>query len=141
MTSTIELGSMELLYRMSIYSTLQTALVGVLAGELSVFSKALISDESENSPRKVTGVVASLILNGIVAFALNITSFEANKVAGALAITVAGNLRQTLTLCLGIFILGNFELNIVTGFGIVLVVVGCALYSKAELALNKAAKS
>lgn len=139
MTSTIGLGSMELLYRMSIYSTVQTAVFGVVAGEISAFSKAITTDASDNSPLGVTWVVASLVVNGVVAFALNIASFETNKVAGALAITVAGNLRQTLTLCLGIFIIGNFELNIVTGLGIVLVVVGCALYSKAELELNKSA--
>ncbi|KAJ5101897.1 hypothetical protein NUU61_004119 [Penicillium alfredii] len=141
MTGTLELGSMELLYRMSIYSTIQTAVIGALAGEFSVFSQALLGVAKDESPLKATSTIALLVLNGVVAFLLNIASFETNKVAGALAVTVSGNLRQTLTLVLGIFIMGDFEFNIQTGFGIVLVVIGCALYSKAELDSKKSVSS
>lgn len=80
-----------------------------------------------------TSSAFALLGNGLLAFLLNISSFQANKVAGSLAITVWGNVRQTLTLILGILFLVGFDLNLRTGAGIILVVVGCAFYSKTEL--------
>lgn len=140
MTGTLELGSMELIYRMSIYSTIQTVIIGALVGEFSEFSTSLAKSADEG-PFGMASAAASLLGNGFVAFLLNIASFETNKVAGALAVTVSGNLRQTLTLVLGIFFMGDFVLSIQTVAGIVLVLVGCGLYSKAELDSNKGATS
>ncbi|KAJ5104632.1 Drug/metabolite transporter [Penicillium alfredii] len=140
MTGTLELGSMELIYRMSIYSTIQTVIIGAIVGEFSEFSTSLAKSADEGS-FGMAGAAASLLGNGFVAFLLNIASFETNKVAGALAVTVSGNLRQTLTLVLGIFFMGDFVLSIQTVAGIVLVLVGCGLYSKAELDSNKGATS
>jgi len=46
--------------------------------------------------------VMILLLNGIIAFALNVISFTANKKTGALTMTVAANVKQILTIVLSI---------------------------------------
>jgi uncharacterized membrane protein len=48
---------------------------------------------------------------------------------------------RALTLILGILFMGDFNLNLQTGAGMVLVVVGCAFYSKTELDTKKETKS
>lgn len=125
MTGSLALPSLELIYRMSIYASIQSFVIGVCVGELS--------NVKVSTPSTMIITAASLAGNGMIALLLNISSFQATKVAGALAITVWGNVRQILTLVLGILLLGEFELNLQTGAGIILVVVGCAFYSKVEL--------
>lgn len=53
----------------------------------------------------VTGVLdknswTTILLNGAVAFGLNVVSFTANKKAGALTMDVAANVKQVLTIVL-----------------------------------------
>lgn len=125
MTGSLAIPSLELIYRMSIYASIQSLVIGVFMGELS-------NVEVSKASTMIT-TAASLAGNGLIALLLNISSFQATKVAGALAITVWGNVRQILTLFLSILFLGEFDLNLQTGTGIILVVVGCAFYSKVEL--------
>ncbi|KAJ5088056.1 Drug/metabolite transporter [Penicillium angulare] len=135
MTGSLSLSSLELIYRMSIHASIQSFIIGLSVGELSKLSGAnvWVTEESDSSrlPAMIAG--ASLVGNGMLAFFLNIASFQATKVAGSLAITVWGNIRQTLTLILGIVFLGDFNLNPQTAAGIVLVVLGCGFYNKAEI--------
>lgn len=130
MTGSLALPTLELIYRMSIYASIQTIIIGIYAGELSNMQLLTTWDTDGES---TTSSAFALLGNGLLAFLLNISSFQANKVAGSLAITVWGNVRQTLTLILGILFLVGFDLNLRTGAGIILVVVGCAFYSKTEL--------
>ena len=44
----------------------------------------------------------TILLNGALAFALNVVSFSANKKAGALTMTVAANVKQIVTVGLAI---------------------------------------
>ena len=94
---------------------------------------------------------AGLIMNGCIAFGLNIVSFTANKKAGALSMTVAGmfhtahhlfrvsrktdarvfllvaNIKQVLTILFAVFM---FDLNITStnAAGILFTLVGGAWY-------------
>lgn len=94
---------------------------------------------------------AGLIMNGCIAFALNIVSFTANKKAGALSMTVAGmfhtahhllrvfrgtdpslfssvaNIKQVLTILFAVFM---FDLNITStnAAGILFTLIGGAWY-------------
>jgi drug/metabolite transporter (DMT)-like permease len=122
---------------MSIYASIQTIVIGIYAGELSNLDPSTFWNTEGESVLPITSTTWALFGNGLLAFFLNISSFQANKVAGSLAITVWGNVRQTLTLILGILFLGDFDLNLQTGAGIILVVVGCAFYSKTELDSKK----
>lgn len=139
MTGSLALSSLELIYRMSIYAAIQSFVIGLCAGEFSKLSGANVWLNDENDSSRLPAMIAgaSLFGNGMLAFCLNIASFQATKVAGSLAITVWGNIRQTLTLILGIVFLGDFNLNIQTAAGIVLVALGCGFYNKAEIASNR----
>lgn len=79
---------------------------------------------------------ASLLGNGCLAFLLNMSSFNTNKLAGALTMTVCGNLKQCLTVLLGIFIF-NVEVDTLKGAGMAITMLGAAVYSKAELDSKK----
>ncbi|KAJ5179531.1 hypothetical protein N7492_002741 [Penicillium capsulatum] len=133
MTGSLALPSLELLFRMSPLAAVQSLIFAVIAGEFPVVSEAL-SERTHNWAAFATfTTIIYLLGNGFLAFVLNVSSFQANKMAGALVITVAGNLKQALTLALGIVVFRDFSLNILNGLGIVTVFLGCAFFSKAEL--------
>lgn len=133
MTGSLALPSMELLFRMSPLAAVQSLLFATLSGELPVFAQNL-SERTHDASILATGLTIALLLgNGILAFVLNVSSFQTNKIAGALTVTVAGNLKQACTLALGIIVFKDFPLNVLNGLGIILVLAGCAFFSKAEL--------
>ncbi|EIN14509.1 TPT-domain-containing protein [Punctularia strigosozonata HHB-11173 SS5] len=78
------------------------------------------------------GTVIILLANGIIAFALNVVSFTANKKTSALSMTVAANVKQVLTIMLAVFIFGLSisPLNII---GIAVTLLGGACYAWAQL--------
>ena len=78
-------------------------------------------------------MVAALLGNGVIAFLLNVSSFQANRLAGAL--TVCGNVKQCLTILLGIVLFG-VKVGLLNGMGIVLAVLGAAWYSIVELRMK-----
>ncbi|KAF8653394.1 hypothetical protein AX16_003966 [Volvariella volvacea WC 439] len=76
--------------------------------------------------------IVYLLLNGILAFALNVVSFGANRRVGAVSMSVAANVKQVLTILCAVTI---FDLTITTmnGFGIALTLIGGAWYAYVEL--------
>jgi hypothetical protein len=141
MTGSLALPPMELLFRMSPLAAIQSFIFAVIAGELPVVSKAM-NERTENvSGFAIVATVLFLLGNGCLAFVLNVSSFQTNRLAGALTITVCGNLKQAVTLALGIIIFGDFTINILNGLGISLVLAGCAFFSKVELDSKKRAAS
>jgi hypothetical protein len=70
--------------------------------------------------------------NGILAFILNIASFSANKNTGALTMTVCGNVKQCLTVLLGIVVFG-VKVGWLNGMGMLITLSGAAWYSFLEL--------
>ncbi|KAJ5693454.1 hypothetical protein N7462_002877 [Penicillium macrosclerotiorum] len=136
LTGSLALPSMELLFRMSPLAAVQSLLFGIAAGELPIFSQAL-SERIAQTSSGVALTVAFLLGNGLLALVLNIASFQTNKIAGALTVTVAGNLKQAITLGLGIILFGDFSLHLWNGLGIILVLGGCAFFSKVELDSKK----
>ncbi|KAK5105760.1 hypothetical protein LTR62_002180 [Meristemomyces frigidus] len=73
-----------------------------------------------------------LLINACMAFALNIVSFQTNKVAGALTISVCGNVKQALTIMLGV-ILFSVPMGPLNALGMLITVAGAAWFSKVEL--------
>lgn len=133
MTGSLALPSMELLFRMSPLAAVQSLIFGIIVGEIPVL-KVSLSERTKNwSFLPSVTIIIFLLGNGLLAFVLNVASFQTNKIAGALTITVAGNLKQALTLALGIVVFGDFALNILNGAGILFVLIGCAFFSKVEL--------
>lgn len=127
MTGSLALPPLEFLMRMSPLAALQALACGAATGELSGFWTLMTSGEISVLP-----AVASLTGNGFLAFLLNISSFNTNKLAGALTMTVCGNLKQCLTVGLGIFLF-DVTVRALNGAGMAVTMVGAAIYSKAEL--------
>ena len=63
---------------------------------------------------------------------LNISSFSTNKYAGALTITVCANVKQCLTILLGIAAFG-VKVGGLNGMGMAVALAGAAWYSVVEL--------
>ncbi len=96
-TAGLHLSALELLYRMSPLAFVQSLAMAYLNGELTSFHDFALSSN------KFSGTAAVIILvNGVMAFGLNVSSFSANKKAGALTMTVAANVKQILTVLLAI---------------------------------------
>ena len=112
---------------MSPLAFLQTMLYAYLSGELD----ALKGYNAEGKLTQRTIIV--ILINGLIAFALNIISFTANKKTGALTMTVAANVKQILTIVLSIIFWG-LEVTWMNAFGIMLTLFGGAWYANVELA-------
>lgn len=126
MTGPLALPAMEILLRMSPLAALQSVIFAAITGEGSRF----ITFASEGKLHLL--LIIALLGNGFIAFVLNISSFQTNKLAGALTITVAGNLKQCLTILLGIALF-NVKVGLLNGIGMFITVAGAAWYSKVEL--------
>lgn len=77
-------------------------------------------------------LLIKLALNGLIAFGLNVVSFTANKNTNALTMTVAGNVKQVMTIVLAILFF-NLHVSATNSFGILLTLAGGAWYAKLEL--------
>ncbi|KAM3464982.1 hypothetical protein MY4038_002249 [Beauveria bassiana] len=127
MTGSLALPPVEFLFRMSPMAAAQALVFAFATGEVDGFRQALANSEMSGF-----ATFASLLGNGCLAFLLNISSFNTNKLAGALTMTVCGNLKQCLTVLLGIFIF-NVDVDLLKGTGMAITMLGAAIYSKAEL--------
>ncbi len=96
-TAGLHLTALEILYRLSPLAVAQSLLVGYMNGEVSAFWEFAYQPGNFNG--KATMI---LLINAAMAFGLNLTSFTANKKAGALTMTVAANVKQILTILLSI---------------------------------------
>jgi len=125
MTGALALSPLETLLRMSPLAFMQALLCALLSGELTNFCKA--------NPDGPSGMLMlALAGNGLLAFLLNVSSFSTNKVAGALTMTVCGNVKQCLTVLLGIVLFG-VKVGFLNGMGMLVALGGAAWYSAVEL--------
>lgn len=134
MTGSLKLSALELLLRMSPLAAIQCVIYGMISGEAKSFAIAY----SEGQFSSMFG--AALLLNALTAFLLNVVGFQANKMAGALSITVCGNVKQALTILLGI-VLFHVQVGVMNAIGMLITVAGAAWYSRVELMNKQAAQS
>ncbi|KAI8888952.1 TPT-domain-containing protein [Backusella circina FSU 941] len=121
----LKLHPLDLLLRMSPLAFVQCIFYAHMTGELD--------EVREFSSSYMTFNLASgLLFNGVIAFALNVVSFTANKKTSALTMTVAGNVKQVLSIILAVVIF-NLNINKTNAFGIILTLVGGAWYGYAEM--------
>ena len=123
------LHSLDLLLRMSPLASIQSLLYSALLGEISV----LVAFLKHLSPHERTKLAFKLAINGTLAFALNYVSFTTNRKTSPLTMTVAGNLKQCLSIVLGIWVF-KLHVGFLNGLGIVIALIGGAWYAKLELA-------
>ncbi|THH14929.1 hypothetical protein EW146_g5471 [Bondarzewia mesenterica] len=127
----LHLHPLDLLTRTSPLALVLCILYAQVSGELDSLrhwqDRAYIS--SNLAVMVMHGVL--LLLNGIIAFALNVVSFEANRRAGALSMSVAANVKQVLTVLCAV---SMFQLTITpaNAWGISLTLLGGAWYAAVE---------
>ncbi|RYP02281.1 hypothetical protein DL764_005847 [Monosporascus ibericus] len=141
MTGSLALSFWEILRRMSPLACLQSILYALFTGELAAFRDFLRDELFAGTARfSPLGFLLVMVGNGTLAFALNVSSFSTNKVAGALTMTVCANIKQCLTIVLG-GILFDVHLSALNMWGIVITVLGGAAYSFVELDSKKKNKA
>ncbi|MBW0469878.1 hypothetical protein O181_009593 [Austropuccinia psidii MF-1] len=120
----LRLNPLDLLMRMSPLAFIQCVIYAYLTGEMQRVTEYA---SQEMDRRKAIG----LMMNGMIAFGLNVVSFTANKKTSALTMTVAANVKQVLTILLAIVV---FDLVITPTnlMGILLTLIGGAYYGKIE---------
>ncbi|CAG8743046.1 17617_t:CDS:2, partial [Rhizophagus irregularis] len=112
----LKLHPLDLLLRMSPLAFVQTVIYAYVTGELHrvrAFSRTEMT----------TSLVIALVTNGVIAFFLNVVSFTANKKTSALTMTVAGNVKQVLSIILAVVIF-NLTITPTNGLGIFLTLLG-----------------
>ena len=98
MTGILALPALEILLRMSPLAAIQSLSYSVSTGEAADFLAYVQAGH-------LTPIyVAALAGNSILAFLLSVASLHTNKLAGALTKTVCANLKQCLTVLLGILL-------------------------------------
>jgi hypothetical protein len=131
LTGSLKLPALELLLRMSPLAAVQSLLWATVTGEVSAF----LTFASEGHLSKP--LILALLGNGFLAFLLNVTSFQTNKLAGALTLSVCGNVKQILTVVLGI-VLFDVVVRPMNAVGMFVALGGAAWYSKVELDVKRA---
>ncbi|GAA5806183.1 hypothetical protein HPULCUR_011713 [Helicostylum pulchrum] len=125
----LKLNPLDLLFRMSPLAFIQCIIYAHVTGELE-------SVKEFSAEHMTYNLASSLLLNGLIAFGLNIVSFTANKKTSALTMTVAGNVKQVLSIILSILIF-DYAINSTNAFGILLTLLGGAWYGSVELSIKR----
>lgn len=127
----LHLHPLDLLTRTSPLALVQCALYAHLSGELDTLRHWKIERYTTAHAGVLPSHVGLLFANGLIAFALNVVSFEANRRAGALSMGVAANVKQVLTVLCAV---SMFQLTIspTNALGIVLTLLGGAWYAAVE---------
>ena len=121
------LHPLDLLLRTSPLACLQSLFYAFVVGE----SQSLMTYLSSLSIQSLISLAIKLSVNGMLAFGLNYVSFTANKKTSPLTMTVAANLKQCLSILLGVWVF-NLEVGWMNGLGIVIALVGGAWYGMVE---------
>ncbi|KAK9466448.1 triose-phosphate transporter family-domain-containing protein [Lipomyces arxii] len=124
-TGRLRLSPLELLFRMSPLAFIQCLVYAYFTGETAALRDYWATSMSNE-------MMIKLILNGAIAFGLNVVSFTANKKTGALTMTVAANVKQILTIVLAILFF-HLAVTPLNAIGIILTLAGGAWYAKVEL--------
>ena len=119
---------LDVLLRMSPLACIQSLMYGAAVGELQNI-RTFFATLSVGAR---FGLLAKLAVNGALAFALNYTSFTANSKTSPLTMTVAANIKQCLSIVLGVWI---FQLQVgwMNAIGIIIALTGGAWYAKVRL--------
>ncbi|KAH7925364.1 TPT-domain-containing protein [Leucogyrophana mollusca] len=120
----LHLHPLDLLTRMAPLAFIQCIILALCTGELD---RVRHYSAHEMSPFKVV----ALLLNGTIAFGLNVVSFTANKKAGPLSMTVAANVKQVLSIFLAVLIF-DLTISATNAMGILLTLAGGAWYATIE---------
>lgn len=133
MTGSLKLAPLEFLLRMSPFARLQSLIYSIWSGEISsLATDAGLVTSNLNMSYAVILLLILFLGNGLLAFCLNVSSFTTNKLVGALTMTVCGNVKQCITIILGV-VLFNVKVGSLNAAGLFVTTCGAAAYSFVEL--------
>lgn len=112
----------DLLMKMSFIASIQLLIWGYLLGEIEGLNKWL------NNMNSKISLFFMLLLNGVIAFLLNITNFITTKKTSALTVTVAGNVKHIITIITSVIIFQN-PISPLNAIGSIIAILGAMLYS------------
>ncbi|KAI0050283.1 TPT-domain-containing protein [Auriscalpium vulgare] len=129
--SSLNLHPLDLLTRMSPLAFAQCLLYATMAGEVDSLRSGHERADAYMYFRHPFLYAVLLAGNGIIAFGLNVVSFEANRRAGALSMGVAANVKQVLTIICAVSLF-NLQLSTANVAGVALTLGGGAWYAFVE---------
>lgn len=112
---------LELIALVAPWAALQCVLTSFLTGESTLISKQYTAQPFDSL------LMMGLLANGSLAFFLNWISFAVNKETSALAMTVASNVKQAVSIGLAMIIF-NTPLTLLNGLGISVTLLGGVWY-------------
>ncbi|GAN09056.1 conserved hypothetical protein [Mucor ambiguus] len=121
----LKLHPLDLLLRMSPLAFVQTMVYSYVTGEMAEVTEFCRT-------RLTMSLCFALLINGVMAFFLNVVSFTANKKTSALTMTVAGNVKQVLSIILAVIIF-NLNITFTNLIGIMLTLAGGAWYTNVSM--------
>lgn len=97
LTGDLKMHPMDLLHKMCPLALLQILFLSIVSGEIT----EIMSRWSEITHSSAPQII---LLSGILSFALNVTSFAANKVTSALTLCIAANVKQVCAFKRALFV-------------------------------------
>jgi len=125
-----QMDSLNLLYYMAPLSFIMLFPVTVFT-ELSEIQNVWMVNATPNS-------YMLLILSGIIAFLLNVTTFLVIAHTSALTFNIAGNFKVIFSIVISVLIFKN-KISIVNGLGCAIAIVGVIYYNQIKMELSKPA--
>lgn len=121
LVSGFKMHPLELIALLGPFASLQCVLASVLTGESHAIYR-----QFQHTPID-RFLVFGLMINAFLAFLMNWISFSANKETSALAMTVAGNVKQAVSVALSVILFGS-KLRLLDSIGIIITLIGGAWY-------------
>ena len=116
----LKLHEIDLLAKMCPLALLQIGLASIFSGE--------VYDIIQRWPEIAAGSAPKVVLlSGVLSFALNVSSFVANKVTSALTLCIAANVKQVLLVAFSTVYFGD-PVSFLNGLGILIVIIGSFNY-------------
>ena len=112
---------LELIALLGPFASIQCVIACFLSGESGEICRQYRSSPFDGL------LVYGLMINAGLAFLMNWISFAANKETSALAMTVAGNVKQAVSVAFSVILFGT-KLHLMDGIGILITLVGGAWY-------------
>lgn len=119
---------LDVLLRMSPLACIQSLMYGTALGELQNV-RTFLATLSLGARFRLS---IKLAINGVLAFILNYVSFTTNNKTSPLTMTVAANVKQCLSIVLGVWIF-RLQVGWMNAIGILIALAGGAWYAKVEL--------
>lgn len=128
MVGPLKLPPLEVIWRMALPSALQCMLYAAIFGELRGLPDFFTSTDLDNGGVEFNySATLKLSINAFMAMCLNWVSFTANKKTSALTMTVAGNIKQALSIVLAIYIFDT-NVSLTNLFGVIIALLGGGWY-------------